>query len=62
MVYYPKPIHLQKAYLEYLRDPNGLLSSEELSTKVISLPMHPYLGVREQNYIIKWLLEAKKNK
>ena len=63
MVYYPKPIHLQKAYLEYLRDPKGLLSSEELSTKVLSLPMHPYLGDREQNYIINCLLEAKeKNK
>ena len=61
MIYYPKPIHKQKAYKEYLRDPRGLLFSEDLSKKVFSLPMHPYLGLKEQKHIIKSLLEATEN-
>jgi UDP-2-acetamido-2-deoxy-ribo-hexuluronate aminotransferase len=39
-VYYPKPMHMQKAYMAYARHP--LPVSEQLSAEVLSLPMNPY--------------------
>ncbi|MEX2523975.1 MAG: DegT/DnrJ/EryC1/StrS aminotransferase family protein [Gammaproteobacteria bacterium] len=42
-VYYPLPLHQQTAYEHYPRPPAGLKVSEELSQRVFSLPMHPYL-------------------
>lgn len=43
MVYYPRPMHLQDAYLAYGDGPGSLPISEGLCAKVLSLPMHPYL-------------------
>ena len=43
MVYYPKPMHLQPA-LAYLGHAEGDFPvSEEMSARIFSLPMHPYL-------------------
>ena len=55
-IYYPLPLHLQKAYKNYPRDPNGLPNSEQLSNTVISLPMHPYLSDTDLKNIIEVLL------
>mgnify|MGYP003662954721 CR=1 FL=1 len=44
MVYYPRPMHLQEAYLPYGEGPGSLPVSEALSGRVLSLPMHPYLS------------------
>ncbi|MEP3525446.1 MAG: DegT/DnrJ/EryC1/StrS aminotransferase family protein [Hyphomicrobiales bacterium] len=57
VVYYPKPLHLQPAYAEFPRDPNGLQVSEHLCKTVLSLPMHPYLTEGEQDFVV----EAIKN-
>lgn len=54
--YYPIPLHLQKAYYSYPRDPQGLPVSEELSGRVISLPMHPYLSPETQDRILEVIL------
>lgn len=43
MVYYPKPMHRQKAFEPYDMDEQDLTVTEELCKKVLSLPMHPYL-------------------
>lgn len=43
MIYYPKPLHLQKAYSDCLKADTSLSISELLSSKVLSLPIHPYL-------------------
>ncbi|NBW85172.1 MAG: aminotransferase DegT, partial [Proteobacteria bacterium] len=51
-IYYPKPLHLQKPYLDELKDPIGLLNSEMLSKRCLSLPMHPYLKSDQQKRII----------
>ena len=51
-VYYPMPLHLQTAYRDYPADPSGLPVSEDLSARVLSLPMHPYLAEDVQDYII----------
>ncbi len=51
-VYYPKPLHQQTAYKRFPVAGNGLPVSERLSQEVMALPMHPYLDVATQDYII----------
>jgi dTDP-4-amino-4,6-dideoxygalactose transaminase len=53
-IYYIKPLHLQKAYENFLTATQGTLPvCEELSDRVLSLPMHPYLSKDIQDYIIE---------
>ncbi|HPO62267.1 MAG TPA: DegT/DnrJ/EryC1/StrS family aminotransferase [Candidatus Kapabacteria bacterium] len=50
-IYYPIPLHLQKAY-SYLNYKQGDFPvSEEIAKRVFSLPMHPYLTEEEQKNI-----------
>jgi UDP-2-acetamido-2-deoxy-ribo-hexuluronate aminotransferase len=57
-VYYPKPLHLQQAFA-YLGYREGDFSvSERISTRILSLPMHPYLETGEQDMIIEAIKEA----
>lgn len=51
-IYYPLPLHRQTAYRNFPADPNGLPVSLELAGRVLSLPMHPYLGAGDQTRII----------
>ena len=53
MVYYPKPLHKQKVYENYNFNLEDLKVSEDLSNKVLSLPMHPYLDEETVEKIIK---------
>ena len=58
MVYYPIPLHLQKAF-EYLGYKKGDFPvAEKLSECVISLPMHTELTEEQQQYIGEKLLLA----
>ncbi len=57
-IYYPKPLHLQTAYKSYPCAGNGLPVSEALSGKVLSLPMHPYMDGKTQEYIIENVKKA----
>ena len=52
MVYYVKPLHLQRAYEDFPRQKGGLPVCEERARRVLSLPMHPYLTEEAQNTII----------
>ena len=45
MIYYPKPLHLQKAFAYCGMKKDTLPVSEMASRCVLSLPMHPYLTV-----------------
>ena len=56
MVYYPKPLHQQTAYLDYPRDPYGLRNSELATAQVLCLPMHPYLDLQTQTRIANTLI------
>lgn len=56
MVYYPLPLHLQKAYLEYGGQEGQFPVSEALCKKVISLPIHTEMQEEEQNYIMQQIL------
>jgi UDP-2-acetamido-2-deoxy-ribo-hexuluronate aminotransferase len=56
-IYYPKPLHLQKAF-EGLRYAEGDFPvSEDLGSRIFSLPMHPYLKDEE----IVGIVEAMKS-
>jgi dTDP-4-amino-4,6-dideoxygalactose transaminase len=52
-VYYPIPLHLQPAYENFTRGPQGLSVTERKAHRVISLPMHPYLDEKTQDQIIE---------
>lgn len=58
VIYYPKPLHLQEAYKRFPVAGNGLPTSEKLALEVLSLPMHPYLDERTQDYIIAKVIET----
>jgi dTDP-4-amino-4,6-dideoxygalactose transaminase len=55
-VYYPIPLSKQKAYAHYPAAPTPV--SEKLSGKVVSLPMHPYLEIADQDRVIAAVLES----
>ncbi len=57
MIYYPVPIHLQKAYLDPRYKPGDFPITEALSHAVISLPMHTELTEEQLNHITKSVLE-----
>ena len=48
MIYYPRPLFLQTAYQQVV----SLPISEDLCTRVLSLPICPELDVEQQDYII----------
>jgi dTDP-4-amino-4,6-dideoxygalactose transaminase len=50
-VYYRKPLHLQPAYQHYPRASSSLSVAEDLSGRVLSLPMHPYLSDEQVEYV-----------
>lgn len=48
MVYYPQPLHLQKAFCAYSYD---CPVSEKLAKEVLSIPVHPMLKTEELAYV-----------
>ena len=56
-IYYPVPLHLQKAYLDPRYGEGDLPVTEELCKKVISLPMHTELDNEQLNHITGTLLD-----
>ena len=57
-VYYPVPLHIQKAYRGYGYKEGQFPVSEMLAEKVLSLPMHSEMEPEIQDYIIQHLLKA----
>lgn len=57
-IYYPVPMHLQKAYLDPRYGEGDLPVTEELSRTVISLPMHTELDPEQTSYIAGAVLEG----
>lgn len=51
MIYYPVPLHLQKAYLSYGYKDGDFPVAEDLCSRVISLPMHTELEEEQLEYI-----------
>lgn len=46
-VYYPKPLHLQKAFSYLGYEKNSLKEAERASREVLSLPMHAHLSAQQ---------------
>ena len=57
MIYYPIPLHLQKAYASYGFIKGDFPVSENLCNKVLSLPIHTEMPVQTQDFIIKLVKE-----
>lgn len=57
MIYYPVPLHLQKAYLDPRYKEGDFPVTEQLCRTVISLPMHTELGEDQLAHITASVLE-----
>lgn len=55
MVYYAKPLHLQKAFAESRNYAGDCSVSEALCRCVLSLPMHPYMTYDMVEYVVDCL-------
>jgi dTDP-4-amino-4,6-dideoxygalactose transaminase len=55
-IYYPLPLHLQKAFTHLGYQAGDFPVSERASQRIFSLPMHPYLGQADQDKIVQVLL------
>jgi dTDP-4-amino-4,6-dideoxygalactose transaminase len=51
MIYYPVPLHLQKAFMNLGYKKGDFPVSELLTSQVLSLPMHTELDEEQLNYI-----------
>ena len=53
MIYYPLPLHKQKAYSKFLNQDVEYPVSSSLCNSVLSLPMHTHLKLEEQELIVQ---------
>ena len=57
MIYYPKPLHHQKAYQNLGRQVGNLSISQQLCQEVLSLPIHTEMDEEQLIYITNTVLE-----
>ena len=57
MIYYPVPLHLQKAYQDVRYQAGDFPVAEQLSACVLSLPMHTELDTEQLEYITSNVLD-----
>ncbi|UZD23884.1 DegT/DnrJ/EryC1/StrS family aminotransferase [Algoriphagus halophytocola] len=62
MIYYPLPLHLQKAYLHFGGRVGQFPVAEKLCKEVLSLPIHTEMKAEQQEYIIDSVLSFFKAK
>ena len=60
MIYYPVPLHLQKAYKDSRYQAGDFPIAERLAGCVLSLPMHTELDEEQLSYITQQVLESVK--
>ena len=53
MIYYQKPLHVQKTFNDLKYNWGDFPVSEDISSRILSLPMDPYLDILEINRICK---------
>lgn len=57
-IYYPKPLHIQKAYHPLGCSMGEMPISEDIASRIFSLPMHPYLKDEEIDFICEKIHKA----
>ena len=58
-IYYPVPLHLQKAYKDLGYKEGDLPNAEYLSKRTFAIPVYPELSEKEKEYIISALINYK---
>ena len=60
-IYYPKPLHMQEAFSKLLNVDldNSFNITEDISSRIFSIPMHPYLSDDEIGQICTALIKVK---
>jgi len=51
-IYYPVPLHLQEAFIEYKYQISDMPFAEALSDNILSIPIHPYLTSEQLQYVV----------
>lgn len=59
MIYYPVPNHLQKAYAYYGYNEGDMPNTEDLCSRVVSLPIHTEMTEDQQSFIIEKVLSFR---
>lgn len=59
-VYYPRPLHLQDVFNYLGYSPGDFPVSEEMSNRIFSLPMHPYLDRKDQEKVARAVIEGSR--
>jgi perosamine synthetase len=54
-VHYPIPVHRQPAYRQLVKNNSKLSFTDEWSRTVLSIPMHPNLGIHDQDFVISMI-------
>jgi dTDP-4-amino-4,6-dideoxygalactose transaminase len=57
MIYYPVPIHSQKAYQNFVFDSSQLDVTKKLCQTVLSLPIHTEMEEEQLQYITQTVLK-----
>lgn len=57
-IYYPIPLSSQGGYRDFPVAPGGVPVTERLAAEVLSLPMHPYLGIDVQDRIVDAVMRS----
>ena len=56
-IHYPIPLHKQPILSKYYKN-QDLNVSEEVASKIVSLPMHPYLDIEQQDFIVDAVIKS----
>ncbi|HEY9123292.1 MAG TPA: DegT/DnrJ/EryC1/StrS family aminotransferase [Bacteroidales bacterium] len=57
MIYYPKALHQQKAFVQYVTDTKHLKNTEMICGKILSLPMHTELDEEQIKYVTENIIQ-----
>jgi len=61
-IYYPRPLHLQKAFAELGYGEGDFPASEDRAGRIFSIPMHPYLKTGDQERIADIIKAASRTR
>ena len=59
MVYYPRGLHKQEAYRWMNLDDSDYPNTIEATSRVLSLPMHPYLTEDDVDTVVKTMMKGR---